>query len=299
MEWLHDTVGFLVLAVLAPAVLYLQYKLRWTPASRMVAAGILVCGAAAYLLFPARALFPLQSKLSKRNFDVKVICDPNRKVEARFGHFERGGRLAPVNQVEIKLPIEIRGVPEDVQPVIESYGAYLEAPGGETTQLGIARLSTVRTSFGMDLSGSSWLTTPQFLNAEHGKPLTLHAYFYLTLLGNTRDYSINLSKTPTDIADGVQCYAGMLNQLECRAPFRWPARIVSQKSSGTGTTPLTRLISYSPFPTGLDLDPVVRKTASLYTMAPLPANRPVTIEVEEPLAWLRRDLEVRNLDLDQ
>jgi hypothetical protein len=90
----------------------------------------------------------------------------------------------------------------------------------------------------------------------------------------------------------------MLNQLECRSAFRWPARIVSQKSSGSGVTPLTRLISYSPFPANLDLDPIVRKATDYYSRDPLPADRPVTIEIEEPLAFLRRDVEVSGVHFE-
>lgn len=138
---------------------------------------------------------------------------------------------------------------------------------------------------------------PQHILDKPHQPLTLRATFYLTLFGNARERTITLRKKPADIMDGIQCYAGYLNKLVCRSPFRWPARIVSQ-SSEHGHSDLIRLISYSPFPANLDLDPIVRIGEVYLKETPLPEDRLVTVEVEQPVAYLRRDVEVHNLYLD-
>ena len=72
---------------------------------------------------------------------------------------------------------------------------------------------------------------------------------------------------------------------------------MSQANPGDARNLLTGLISYSPFPADLQLDPMVRKSPVYYTPKTAPPERPVTIQTQEPLAFLRRDLEVRDLRL--
>jgi len=128
--------------------------------------------------------------------------------------------------------------------------------------------------------------------------LTLRATFYFTVFGQAREQTIAIRHTPVNVMDGLQCYeVGFVNQVMCRAPFRWPGAIVSQRGAGGGESALTHLISYSPFPANLQLDPTVRKAADFYSREPLADGRAVTIEVSAPLAYLRRDLEVRDLRL--
>jgi hypothetical protein len=117
------------------------------------------------------------------------------------------------------------------------------------------------------------------------------------VFGNARERTIALRKDPTNVMDGVQCYSGYLNNVICRAPFRWPARMVSQRS-GAGQAYLTRLISYSPFPATLDLAPLVWEGTAMYSEKPLEEDRQVTIHVEEPVAYLQRDVEVHDLYLE-
>ena len=95
--------------------------------------------------------------------------------------------------------------------------------------------------------------------------------------------------------DGLRCLHGDLDEVVCRAPFRWPGRQVSVKFPWS-LAPFTRLISYSPFPANLQLDPVVEDTAAHWSRDTEP-TREVTIQSEEPLAYLRRDVEIPNLSL--
>ena len=73
--------------------------------------------------------------------------------------------------------------------------------------------------------------------------------------------------------------------------------MISQTSAGGGKSAITRLISYSPFPAELQLDPIVRRAPSYYSQELPPADREVTIEVDQPLAYLRRDVDVRHIRL--
>jgi hypothetical protein len=293
MEWLRHALIFATLATIAPLVLYLQYRFRRTQFSQQFAIGVAVCCAIAYVALPWRTLFPIQSHLSKQNLHLRVSRDPQRKFE-----------LYPAGEhtVNLSLPITFSGLPEGADVQIENFGVTLEAADGRTTGLSAVGLSLYERrsdttySPSRNLHGTAWLD-PHFADTERGRPLVLRASFYLTVFGNPRDKTITLHRTPLNIMDGLQCYAGYFNQLECRSPFRWPERIVSQKSAGGGKSALTHLISFSPFPANLQLNPIVRKSTEYYSRDPLPEGRSVTIEVEEPLAYLRRDVEVGDIYL--
>ncbi len=293
MEWLHDSVGYAALAVFAPPVLYLQYRLRRTWFGRALAVSLAICGACSYLFISWRTLFPLQSRLSSQAVNVEVVRDAAQNFA-----FAREGPL-----LRFSLPVVISGVPNDDYQ-IDSYAASLETPDGRTSQLNMTGLNLHRSELSKleivlesNRTGLRGPALPQFLLDNPRQPVTLRASLYLTLFGNPRERTITLRETPANVMDGIQCFAGYLNNLLCRSPFRWPARMVSQRS-GTGQSYLTRLISYSPFPATLDLAPVVWNGTAVYSQTPLPGGRQVTIRVEEPIAYLRRDVAVRDLYLD-
>ena len=112
---------------------------------------------------------------------------------------------------------------------------------------------------------------PDFLKAQRGQPLTLHATFYCLVFGNARDAAI-IAAPKAPQKHGRTAMLRRLFQLECSAPFRWSAEIVSQKSSGGGKSALTRLISFSPIPANLQLDLLARKVLNFYLRDPYPKN---------------------------
>ncbi len=85
----------------------------------------------------------------------------------------------------------------------------------------------------------------------------------------------------------------------CRAAFRWPDRLVYAKLGRTSADSFAQFVSYSPFPAGLNIDPIETRWASAYASGPPPTVRDVTILVEEPLAHLERDFEARDVRLNQ
>jgi hypothetical protein len=288
LEWLRDGILFLAFALLAPIILYLQYKCRRTRLSRTLAAGVMLLCALAYLMTPWPALFPIQSRLSERTGDIEVTRDEQKKLE-----FARVGR-----KLVFEVPALISRLSPDVDAQIEGYAASLEAPDGTSWKLSPHDLILTSDAPGLTLSnlrrGRFSPDLPQSFLDHPEQPLTLRLSFYFTLFGDTRDRTFTLHRKPANVMDGIQCFDGYLNQLVCRSAFRWPRAIVSQVS-GTGTTSLTRLISYSPFPAGLDIGPIVTKGTQYYAREPLPEDRPVTIEIKEPVAYVRRDVVVKDL----
>ena len=124
-----------------------------------------------------------------------------------------------------------------------------------------------------------------FFDREQEQPVTLDASIYLTIFGNPRANTIPLQSIPVNTLDGLQCFVDMFNQLLCRSAFRWPARIVDSDTGSFG-----RVVSYSPFPAGLHLNPIETRGA---TSGPPVSARVVTITVREQLSHFQRDVEVR------
>lgn len=130
---------------------------------------------------------------------------------------------------------------------------------------------------------------------------------YLSVFGDAESRTIPFTSHPVNAQDGLQCYSGFdstvrdrdsFNHYSCRAFFGWPSRLVYAKT-GDRKSEFTRLLSYSPFPSGLDLD----STESRYTSLVLNDGtsreglHEVTIVTEKPLVHLRRDLEAPHVSM--
>jgi hypothetical protein len=133
---------------------------------------------------------------------------------------------------------------------------------------------------------------------------TIHASLYFTLFGNARSATVPLSDEPANALDGLQCYTNTVKtewDIYCRSAFRWPARLVYAKLGHTNANSFQHIISYSPFPATLGIEPVETRWASAYAAGPSPTHpvRDVTIIAEEPLAHLRRDFEGTRVQLKE
>ncbi len=291
LEWLQETVGYTALALFAPPIILLQYKLRRTLFGRTLGVSLAVCGACAYMFISWRTLFPLQQWSSSQPVNVRISKASDEKLE-----FNRDGR-----ELQLRFPLVVGGVPDGDRLEVDSYSVSLQTADGGTWPLDLSTLNLRPTPTRLSIVSGSYRRTgaelPQPLLDRPKQPLTLRATFYLTIFGNSRERTITLRTKPSDVMDRIQCFAGYLNNVVCQSPFRWPGELVSQKS-GAGHSDLTRLISYSPFPATLSLAPIAWEGTAMYSETPLPADRPVTIQVEEPVAHLRREVEVDNLYLD-
>ena len=79
----------------------------------------------------------------------------------------------------------------------------------------------------------------------------------------------------------------------CRSAFRWPARLVYVQQ-GQAVSSLGQLISYSPFPSGINLDDSIETRSTSTVSVDTPR---VTITFKEPVSHLRRDFEIGNVHL--
>jgi hypothetical protein len=290
-QWVWNTIALVAILGLTIPVLYLQYRHRRTVTSRFVIVTVGIIGSLAFVYFPWPAAAAIQTRVSPRAFDphgLEVQFDPSAK------HFFSRGMMWQQG-VQVDVPITVHGIPIDVEALPDAVSLTFETPGGRRWSSGLY----VYPALAKMLQGSG----PAVLNAnvdvprdffEHAKRkrVRVSGTLYLTVFGNARAKTIPLATTPVDVADGLQCFVGAFEQLTCRSPFRWPARLVYAQFTNPGLIPLTRSLSYSPFPAGLGFDSV----ESRYTSVARGAHE-VTIVIRDRLASLSHDFEIDNFPL--
>jgi len=288
-SWILNVIPLIAAIVVCPLILYWLYHARRTQLSRITANVVFVTVVLLTYLVPWTTIFAIQSTLSKQQVAVKVIQDG----KVTFRRLQRGG-------IEMRIPLAIDAPPgSDFK--IEKLGVSLAGRDGRQSELrsenlGISDPGTADVNGVMRVLGAG--LDPGLYDRERGQPLTIRVSLYLTIFGDARDKTIRLTKSPQNVIAGLQCYAGFANQLVCDAPFRWPGFYVSEKTTSGALSGFTRLISYSPFPAEFTVQPLARNGLVYYSYRdPQELDRPVTIDVREPFAYVRRDLEIRDVEV--
>ncbi len=301
VEWLPDSIAVLFLAAICGTVLWVQYKSRRTLASRSLAIGAIAIGAVLFMAVPWPVALAVQTKLSKQpslGSSIELALGP------QFG--ERSWVAQTKPKVALHLPISMQGIPNGTEIHADALSISLEDAGGGATTASTSEcfeLTRQTISRSVVIVSAVCLVDPKFFQRQHGHPVTLRAALYFTLFGNARSQTIPLSDEPANVLDGLQCYTDTVKaewDIYCRSAFRWPARLIYTKLGDTNAKSFTQIVSYSPFPAGLNIDPMETRWASAYAAGPPPTERVrnVTIVVEEPLAHLRHDLEAHDVALD-
>jgi hypothetical protein len=276
------------LAAVLVLILFTQYRKRRTLLSRAAAIAGTALAMISYLYLPWPPAWALQSLLSKqavKSSTLRISVDPKT---IRFVH----QKAQTWENIEVYLPMTIAGVPDALDVRTDAVALTLEAPGGGIWKSSLGGAKRRSSGSGTALVDVTTSMDTSFFTRERDKPVTVRGSMYLTLYGNHRAKTIPLAYKPVSALDGLQCYLGVFDQFYCRSAFRWPAEIVYAKF-GEITSPLTESVSYAPFPSGLHLDPIETRWAPS-----LPRSaREVTIEVEEPLAHVRREFELQGVRL--
>src|SRR6185295_13219219 len=134
---------------------------------------------------------------------------------------------------------------------------------------------------------------PAFFDAERGRGVTLRGSLYLTVFGKERSHSLLVTHSPANVGDGVQCQLNEIDQLVCQSAFRWPNLLVYAKVRDE-TESMWPMVSYSPFPAGVELNYVEAHWSS----GPPPHAPLATIIMKEPLSHFRKDFVVENVLLE-
>jgi hypothetical protein len=296
--WVRGSIGLIALGAVAATVFLLQYKSRRTTLSRWLGAGGLTFGAIAFIATP----WPFALKLLSHS-PTQAGLPLTISLEAPSAEPLWLAAARP-NDV-LHLPIRIQGIPRGAEIQPDALAVRLESSDGRVKSLGVSDCGELRrSSISADAVSifANCSADPAFFGGNHAAPLTLHATLYFTVFGNARSQTIPLSNQPVNTLDGLQCFTDTVKaqwDVYCRSAFRWPARLVYAKLGHTNAESFSQFVSYSPIPATLSIEPIETRWASAYAAGPEPIVPDVTIVVEEPLAHLRRDFEVREIHLEE
>jgi hypothetical protein len=289
LEWVKDTIAAVGIAVIAGVVLYFQYRKRATVFSRLFLAVVAALALATYMYLPWPVAFAVQSRLPSKRFDASSV---------QIGLAEPGPLLARGigngDQARVAMRLSVVGVPAGGEVRVDALDMEFHWPDKS--------VSTARL-IGMDKRAvegnvfSGWVPAKRSLPPEMKTVrVNLRGSLYVTLFGNTQSRAIAMQKKPVNVIDNIQCHlVGLpVGVFGCRAPFRWPAGLVSAAFGQNDIRTLGQAVSYSPFPAELGLNPVEGRLPS---GAPTKEDE-VTIRVKEPIAHIRRDFALGEVALE-
>lgn len=296
-RWMLTAAGIVPIAMAAAFVFYTQYKYRRTFFSRCFAVIAVVFTALVVASLPVSWAVNLQSRLPShasvpQGLQLGVTWNAREHL---------AGTISPAPSAESKgmgdlSAVDLRiaaNIPDGTDLRIDSAYVTLQARDGKTLLDGNASISEGLKDGQAVFYTSSFMPTSVF-EAAHKQPARLRARVYFTAFGNAKTETIPLRAQPIDTTDGLQCNlakSATFPYFECRSPFRWPDRLVLVKQQGQEAVPLSLLISYSPFPSGISLDGAVetRWTSRISILDPN-----VTVIVKKPVHFYR-DFKIDNL----
>ncbi len=308
VEWQHDSAVFFLLTVVAAIVLFWQYRYRRTSFSRGLTAGGVIVSVALYVAIPASAGLLIETWLSHGTvLDIQIRPDTSRKVSLP----PRSSQDMSSGLTRIPLAIAVQNLPDGDEVAVDGLNVSLAWPDGRHWD-GTASVTGSESKNGRASIAGAIALPDRYYSIS--TPVRIKGSLYLTLFGDAQSRTIPFTNHPTNAQDGLQCFNGLNSQAHtksagdrdhppidytedfssyfCRAFFGWPSRLVYAKA-GDLESGFTRLVSYSPFPAGLDLDSSEARYTSLVTARSAISTgiNEVTILTRKPIAHLHRDFD--------
>lgn len=296
VEWVRDSLALAFIACVALLVAHWQYKTRRTDLGNKYAIAGAAVAAVIFLFVPWQFEMLTQSALSSHSFDGSSLSLSLASVTKSVfpPAFTRGRNPDVVGAVS--LPIVVNGAQDSRDLEADALTISLEAADGRTWNSGfIAPIMLEERSAGNQSEAvivGNLGVDPAFFKAEGAGSVNVRARLYLTLFGDPRSMTIPIQQEPVNAIDGLQCFAGLFNQLHCRSIFRWPRRRVYAKTGEGGVESFIRSVSYSPFPATSGFDPIEEHSFSGATTA-----TQATIITKKPLSHFHVDAEIRGVTL--
>jgi hypothetical protein len=287
VEWIRVALFLSIMILTAGAVLFIQYRARQTKLSRFLGLALLVSGILSSLSIPPTFAMELHARFSAR---------PSFAPQVRIGVGVMPRKFAAARRdwVQLSIPLDVTGIPPDVDVHMDAASITLEAADGQKVA---AFTVPSRNIIGPGLAFDAILfVDPTFFFAsERKQPLKFRGTAYITVFGNRRTTNVTFSHQPQNVGDGMRCYVNDISgQLHCRSALRWPRLLVDAKVRDE-TEHFWSLISYSPFPSGMELNYVEEHRVS----GPPPHNPQATILTMEPLAHFRTDFSVDDFEIER
>jgi len=302
-DWVKTYYVFLLMSVAASGILVWQYSMRRTAAARSLALAAGILAVLGMTLIPWSAAFRIQSWFSKQRLDqslVHVDFDSANRWLTRAVIVEGGGR------VRVELPLTITGLPAGMIAKPEGFSVDLQAPDGamwQADQLPLRIASKMGQKFSLEATVDS-----AFYRRVKDEPLKVRGSVYMTLFGNRQTVRVPFGDRSVPVPRVGVCSAsgganGQSYFLICSSAFRFPPVLFSYSFKQSAkeavqdvwsSTEPRRPISYSPFPAELGISPVSQDFTFSTVAVPLSEAR---VDTVEPLAHIRRNLEINNLRL--
>lgn len=282
VRWMLYSLVIFEVIVIALSLLYIQYKARRTPFSRVFAISVVVLLVLIDSALPAAWALGLQSRL------VPAGIDPSSLSFFLPAQVSVGPGAAKRAQTLANLSLAASGIPQDDDLQIDSVSLDFESPDANRLRASVNGANQRSAGVGSAALEIPFFVSSSFFSSEHDRPLKLHASIYVTLFGDPQAKTIPLQHQPVEIADGLRCELAIFGRFVCESAFRWPSRLVYVQT-GAAISSLGRLISYSPFPAGINLDDDIHAE---WTTDVSPFASTATVTVKRPIAHFRRDLEV-------
>ncbi|MBZ5580339.1 MAG: hypothetical protein LAP40_27605 [Acidobacteriia bacterium] len=289
VDWMRNSVVVVLAAAAGMAILYLQYQRRRTLLGRALAAIALAAGVLLYRSLPWPAAFQLQSQLSAQPEAGSAIHVALNSAAAIFAQPVPRG-----NDALLHIPLSVSGVRSGVDVRFDGAAVTVRSAGGRKwTQHAFNLVSSSVKDGALQFDATFHFLDPALLAAVRSQPVTVHGAVYLALFAQSRETAAPLRDTPIRALDGLQCYRDRFSVVFCRSAFRWPRELVYTRVTHDILNPINTLISYSPFPAGLSLDPVEEHWAS----GPPLATPDVALVAKQPIAYVVRDFEIRDVSV--
>ena len=287
VQWIRNSAAVFLSTSILVTVFYLQYRTRHTWVSRCIALSSLAGAALLYLYSPSNLGLALEAGLS-RTFPGSALGISANPMDVR---------LEPqkwTDRVLVRVPLTVTGIPDGNALKADAFTLSFVDPNGAVWKPQTPGSGVVQSSGrGVVNVRATAMMPASFRSQAQGRSLRLRGSFYFTLFGRTKTWKVPLRNTPVNVADGLQCYRGMFNQLYCRSIFRWPAREVFAKVFQTDLHSFNSVISYSPFPAVLDLNPVETHWAD----GGPESDTELTLVTRERVSTFRRDFEIPGVQL--
>jgi hypothetical protein len=293
VAWVEIAAVLTVLLASAAVVLLLQYRYRRTLHTRIFAAVAAFLGIVVAWTLPLTFDLEAQTRTARQPagvLPIQIVMNP-------YSHrSEPLADVAPSSVIDqsvwMQLPLALSSVPTGAEIHIDALAYEFEGADGRVWRLDPSRDDRSVTAIQNDV-----FVDTSFFNAQHRRSVTFRATAYLTVFGDTEEKTFTPQPwpAPVNITPQVQCYQSetyLPSLLKCRTAFRQPSQLFYAITDNE-TVLLRFITSYSPFPAALNLNPV---QDGYFFIAV--TGSPVTLIMKHQLAHLRRDLEVRNVSLD-
>jgi hypothetical protein len=285
-NWIRTSLVVAILALAALIVLFWQYQRRGVIAARILIALVVLFIAIGSLKFPWHAAFELQSRMFKPLIDgssVKIVLSDALPHTSHY----YGPEYAP-KSIAVLIPIQIVGNPSETEAKADAMFAEIRAASGE-------RVNFQANFLTHDPSGDweVFLIDRSDFQKVKNKTVTVRSTLYVTIFGNRKSTMVPSSNKFVNVP-GVGLCSATPEYVQCRSAFREPDHTVSVRSHELSKSLFNAQFTYSPFPADGILNPINT------FMQPTEFQEPseVVFMTEEPLAHLHRDVEFRDLKLD-